>query len=641
VTTSDGPRVRPGSAVLVAALLAVGGCGGTPGAEEAERLELTLENIHTENRGVSEAAIAPGGGRAALVAEGEAGRGIYRLSWAEVDVGSEGGLEPAFWTEGRSPAWSPAGDRIAFVREGALWTVERGSEANRLTGRLEGLRAPVFSPDGKTVAFYATESGHQDIWLVPSDGSGEPRQLTEEAMPAEDRRFAPAWSPDSERIAYVSNRAEYWSDDVWVVDVRTGATQQLSDTLMAGSVPVWSPSGDRVALFGTASSGYWYQDLASIWLLDPETGEASRVEMPVWASDRAMRNRPMWSGDGERIYFPYMERGEYDLWAVPASGGVATRVTNLGGAMRSFDASASGEEFLFVRSGPGHGRELYRVRASGGPAERLTRLSPEWKGLQEPEEISFESWDGLYIQGFLYRPPEAEAGRACPALVQVHGGGTNSYLRGQNLTEQHLAAEGFVVLAVNYRGGSGFGRKFQDLSVEDWLNEQARDPAAAADWLRALPITTDRVGIYGGSYGGSMSLAAMTLTPDAFDAGVPMRGAYSKITTFKLIDRLGQIFTKTGHGGLPEERPEIYDKSNTIRRLDRLEAPVLLMHGEEDRRVPFRSYELAVERLEELGKEFEAHSYPGEGHGFSDPANRIDMYTRLRDFMQEHLGTCE
>ena len=260
--------------------------------------------------------------------------------------------------------------------------------------------------------------------------------------------------------------------------------------------------------------------------------------------------------------------------------------------------------------------------------------------LQTPREISFESWDGIYLQGFLYTPPQIEEGLRCPALVQVHGGGTNSYTLGQNLTEQHLASQGFVVLAINYRGGSGFGRRFQDLAVEDWLNGQARDPGAAADWLRETAYTTGKVGIYGGSYGGSQALAAATRTPERFDAVVADRGAYSKLTTFPLIDRLGKIFTKTGHGGLPEERPEIYEKSHTIGRLERLQAPVLLMHGEEDRRVPYRSQQLAVERLDELGKDYEAVSYAGEGHGFSDPANRIDLARRRIEWFRTHLGAC-
>lgn len=659
---ATGAAVGRTSAIALAALALTGGLLMlTPSALEAqeagEPLELTLENIHTEGGGVASAKVTPDGGHAALMLDGEEGPEIRLLPLdgsgsgappaASLRAGTRAPARraaPGRWVQGRSPDWHPSGEEIVFVREGALWRVGIGeTKARRLTPSMKGLRDPVFSPTGDRVAFYTTESGHQDIWLVPTDGSRETRQLTDGAMSVDDPRFEPSWSPDGRWIAYVSNAADYWEDDVYRVETETGDVQRLTWALMASSTPRWSRSGDRIALMGTGKAGYWYQDLSDIWLVDPREPRSERkLPMQMWASDHGMRNDLFWSGDGDRIFFPYMERGNYDVWSVPALGGVATRLTNVGGAMGSFDIpSSSRRAIYFVREGPEHGDELYRVRTSGGPAERVTRLTPEWETRVVPREVSYESFDGLYIQGFLYAPPGMEEGESCPAIVQVHGGGTNSYLRGQNLTEQYLASRGFVVYAINYRGGSGFGRAFQDLGVEDWLNRQAKDPGAAADWLRALPMTTDRVGIYGGSYGGMQSMAAITRTPEKFDAAVPMRGIYSERATFEEQDRLGKIFTKTGHGGLPHERPEIYDKSETISRFHRIEAPVLIMHGEEDIRAPYRNYRIAVEKLRELGKDFEAKSYPGQGHGFSDPEARIDMYRRLRDFMRAHLGSCE
>jgi dipeptidyl aminopeptidase/acylaminoacyl peptidase len=196
------------------------------------------------------------------------------------------------------------------------------------------------------------------------------------------------------------------------------------------------------------------------------------------------------------------------------------------------------------------------------------------------------------------------------------------------------------VLAINYRGGSGFGREFQDLAVNDWLNGQARDPGSAADFLRTLPYVNGKVGIYGGSYGGMQSMAAITRTPDKFDAAVPMRGIFSQTLTFEHMDRLGKIFSKTSHGGLPDERPEIYSKSNTIERFAAIRTPLLIMHGEIDDRAPFKNHELAVAELTRLGKTFEAKSYPNEGHGFRNPDNQIDMYQRLEGFFGKHLGSC-
>jgi dipeptidyl aminopeptidase/acylaminoacyl peptidase len=221
--------------------------------------------------------------------------------------------------------------------------------------------------------------------------------------------------------------------------------------------------------------------------------------------------------------------------------------------------------------------------------------------------------------------------------VQVHGGGTHSYYNGLNLVEQRLAQRGYVVLAVNYRGGSGFGRAFQDMGVGDWANAQALDAAAAADFVRAQPWSNGRVGIYGYSYGGIISLAAVTRAPKAFDAAVPMGGIYDFADAYRTADRVGRIFTREGHGGSPEQRPEAYATSDSLVRIEALQTPLLIMHGEADVRAPFRQYQRVVEALERHGKLHEARSYPGEPHAFLDPANRVDMYRRLEAWMDRWL----
>lgn len=640
VTFASG-RLRTSLSRLGAGLMLAGALAGVVAAHsqsaaggDSGPLPLTLENIFARGRaGASSPAISPDGRWVAFVAQGPRA-GIYRLP---LDAKTPG--DPVFWTAGSNAVWLPDGRGIVFSRENRLWRISLDATvATALTSAIKGLRAPVVSPDGRHIAFYSSASGHQDIWIVPAAG-GEPRQLTRESMSVDDTRFQPAWSPDSRQIAYVSNKADYWADDVWVVDAEGGSPRQLSKgvTNIAPSV-LWSPSGDRIAVLGTSKKDYWYLDIADIFLIDVKTGAESKLTMPVYAT--AYGHRAFWSKDGRRIYFVYQQRGEHHIWSVPAEGGAATRVSHAGGVIRGLDMAPEADAFVFSRSSETEGNEIYYSSAAGGPERRLTGLATRWSGVREPLEVSYRSFDGLYMQGFLYLPPEVSKDQRCPALVQVHGGGTNSYMRGQNLVEQYLASQGFVVLAINYRGGSGFGREFQDLGVEDWLNGQAYDPGAAADYLRTLPYVNGKVGIYGGSYGGMQSMAAITRTPDKFDAAVPMRGIYSQSMTFDLMDRVGKIFSKTGHGGLPSDRPEIYSKSNTIERFAAIRTPLLIMHGELDDLAPYRNYELAVAELKRLGKAFENRSYPGEGHGFRDPANQIDMYRRLETFFDEHLGSC-
>lgn len=132
-------------------------------------------------------------------------------------------------------------------------------------------------------------------------------------------------------------------------------------------------------------------------------------------------------------------------------------------------------------------------------------------------------------------------------------------------------------------------------------------------------------------------MAAITRVPEAFDAAVPMAGIYDFGDAYTNADRIGKIFTKTGHGGSPDERPEIYAISNALSRVENVQTPLLIMHGEADVRAPFRQFELAVKILEEKGKIFDSKSYPNEPHGFRNPQNRIDMYTRLEQWFEKWL----
>ena len=614
-------------------------------------LDLTLENIFGPRHRARSAEVSPDGRYVAVTATGPEGSGIYLVETAwGAQADAAGGTAPttgALWVEGASPSWFPGSDRIIFRRGADLWTATVGSsEPVQLTHDDQDERAPRVSPDGRLVTFYSGRSGFQDIWVVATDGSADtdgsapPRQVTFDAFAPDDFRWSPAWAPDSRRIAYVSNAADYWHDDIWVVDIETMDTRQVSRGLMASTEPVWSPDGTKIALLGTHKDGYWYEDLADIFVLDPAAGTATAtertVEMQIYGTDWLHRMRIFWSGDGGRIYFPYHERGDFNLWSVPAEGGVATRVTNMGGSLGSISASAGADLFAFTRATPTRGSDVDLIPAVGGPLRRLTHFAARWNTVVDPVEVSFKSYDDLYIQGFLYMPPGHVPGERHPALVNVHGGGTNSYLHGEGLFEQYLASKGYVVLAVNYRGGSGFGREFQDLSVNDWANGQARDAAAAGVFLRTQDYVDGKVGIYGYSYGGITSMAAITRVPGVFDAAVPMAGIYDFGDAYTNADRIGRIFIKTGHSGSPEEQPEIYAVSNTLARIENIDTPLLIMHGELDVRAPYRQFEIAVAELERHGKVFESRGYPGETHGLRAAA-RIDMYTRAEEFFGRML----
>jgi dipeptidyl aminopeptidase/acylaminoacyl peptidase len=596
---------------------------------------LTWDNIFKSTRGARQSVLSPDGSTVAVAGSSAADSGIFLVS-------TKGEAEPTLLVKGGSnPVWFPDGKRVLYSAQNDLWAIDLAAKTPvRVTNDPDNERAAAVSPDGQTVAFYSTRSKSQDIWLVPAAG-GTPKALTMAAMTEDDTRFAPAWAPDGKSVAYISNKADFWADDVWVSDVATGKARQVSKGMMAMSLPVWSPDGKSIALLGVGKKIYWYEDLSDIYIVDATTGAERTVKMQMYATD-SLHNLPVfWSGDGSQIFFCYQERGVFNLWAVPTAGGVATRISNLEGSLRSIDASAKGDAFTFVYTTPTRGPDVEYISATGGPSKRLTTFAEEWEGVTAPQEVAYRSFDGLYIQGFLYLPPglkaETKSSTKYPSLVMVHGGGTNSYLRTQNLNEQYFASKGYVVLAINYRGGSGFGRAFQDLSVNKWASDEALDAGAAADFMRTLPYASGKVGIYGYSYGGIMSMAAITRVPEKFDAAVPMAGIYDFADAYKGGDRVQKIFTMTGHGGPPEKRRAVYDLSDSLARIPNIKTPLLIMHGEADIRAPYHQYELAVASLKQHNKVFESKSYPGEPHGFRNPANRVDMYQRAEAFLDRYL----
>ena len=600
---------------------------------EPEQVALEWENIcaitvcrWTGNDGVFDARLSPDGSQAILTLNTPDQRGLYKL-----DVAS-GSLDHL--AAGHSAAWFDDGRRLVFIHDSDLYLLDLAERQTvRLTDDKFDVRLPRPAPDGSQVLFASSRSGYQDLWLVATDGASDPRQLTEGAMDIEDPRFGHAWSPDGETVAFVSNQADHWQDDLWLVEVKSGQARQLSTDFMANGIPAFSPDGTRIAMYGTPKDGFWYLELADIYLVDLDGGE-TRVDMQVTAAEI---DSPAWSADGSELFFPVHERGEMELWRIPARGGVATRMTNMGGMIHRFDISANGEQFALVRSTAKRGRELDLIGRDGGPVRQATAVASRWQGLQQPTEISYRARDGLYIQALKFVPPDFNPDHPYPTLIQAHGGGTNAYYNGLNLVEQRLAQQGYVVLAINYRGGSGFGRPFQNMAVEDWANSQSLDAADAAHWARRQSWSNGKVGVYGYSYGGIIALGAVSRDLDAFDAAVPMAGIYDFADAYQNADRIGRLFTREGHRGSPQDNPEAYRRSDTVALLDQVRTPVLVMHGEADIRAPFRQFELVVEALEKHGRSFEAVSYPDEPHQFQDVANRVDMYERLEAWMRRWL----
>lgn len=541
-------------------------------------------------------------------------------------VGAEGGT-PALVGQGHSPTFSPDGARLAFTRRGELWIWARGGEARRIA-RVDGhVDRLTWSVDGRQLLFSEDRGEHSYVALLDVEG---PRLRYLD--PGLGQSIEPVFSPDGRQVAFIRYQSPppdatpdsgpYWS--IRIVDVVTGTARAL-----------WTaPVGQGGRYSGTRSRNLFWTSQGQILFPWERTGW-----LHVYALDAARGGEPraLTGGDFEvETFVPDRDRlfyaanvGDIDsrrIWRRPLGDGTAERLGSVG--MHFFPTLAGGQ-LAAIETGVSTPAHPVLLDARSTPLAAV----PEAFGFIAPEAVVFRAADGTEVRAQHF--PAQAAGRR-PALVFIHGGPRRQMLLGFHpsgyyskayVMNQRLAALGYHVLVVNYRGGTGYGQAFRDApeTGREGASEY-RDILAAGRWLAGQSdVDPARIGAWGGSWGGYLTALALARDSELFAAGVDLHGVHSML----------RPVPNTLSPDAQQRARQLQWDSSPLGAIARWRSPVLLIHGDDDRNVDFSQSLVLTRELAARRIPYCELVFPNERHSFF----RHDSWLRALRATEEFFGT--
>ncbi len=568
-----------------------------------------------------------------------------------------------------------------------VWTLdEPGAWPEQRTFYDEPVSFVSASPDRPEFVFGMDEGGNERMQLYRLDADGTITDLT--ATPDAKHRWG-GWSHDGEQFAFASNRRDEAVFDIYVQD--RDETGDDADRVYEGdgwlSVGGWSPDDTRLVV----TEAHWSFD-QNVYVLDVETGDLDHLT-PHEGDVRHLSAG--WGPHGDALYLVtdegsdtlYLARldadtGQLDTireggdWnvdgvALDTETGLLVYSRNVDGyteltagrltgalSVEEFGSldlpgnvaggvsfGPGGDRFALSASGRTTNTDVYVVDVAAlrdGTAEPATRwtnastagIPPE--SFVEPELVRYETFDGREIPAF-FSVPENAGGGETPVIVDIHGGPESQRRPSFSGLIQYLISRGYAVFEPNVRGSTGYGKSYTHLDDVEKRMDAVRDIGAALDWLADHPaVDPDRFVAKGGSYGGFMVLAALTEFPDRWAAGVDSVGIANFVTFLKNTGPWRRELREAEYGSLEEDR-DLLERISPINNIQHIEAPLFVLHGANDPRVPLSEAEQIVEEARERGVPVEKLVFADEGHGISKLENRIEAYSRIVEFLDEHV----
>ncbi|HSE50182.1 MAG TPA: S9 family peptidase [Terriglobales bacterium] len=497
-------------------------------------------------------------------------------------------------------------------------------------------QATLISPDGATIAVHykAKTAASEDIGLVDVKARAV-RNLTNEADPKYNWE-ANAWSPDGKYLYATRGTVGGFDASVYRVEVASGKKEEL--TPHAGekvyNASDVSPDGKTVLLTSNEPGGYM-----NVALLDVATRKLAWVTRIEWEAEA--KN---FSPDGKWFTYQINEDGRTDVYLASRATLKAEKLplppgmNTLAGNPSAF--SPDGGRVLVAHQDSTRPADLWIYDVRTRAARQLTHsalASLEARNLPQSQIVHYQTFDGKVISALLWMPFNLKRDASHPALVLPHGGPTGQTVDNFSQRAIALASRGYILIAPNVRGSTGYGMEFQKANYQDLGGGDLQDEVYAAKWLAQTGyVDAKKIGITGGSYGGFMTLMAIGKTPEVWAAAVNIFGVLDWKTMMQHSDPLLQQYIVSLLGD-PVNDAKVYADTSPIKYLGNVRAPLLVLQGENDIRVPKEESDQVVDLLKKQGKTVEVVYYPHEGHGFAKRENQIDSLRRTVEWFDKYL----
>jgi dipeptidyl aminopeptidase/acylaminoacyl peptidase len=591
-------------------------------------------------------------------------------------------------------SWSPDDKQVAFVSNitgrNNIWLVSSQSGwPTQLAVSNQRQANIAWSPKGRWIAYNSDYDGNEqwDLFLVSAD-NGKVVNLTNSPEVSEENSV---WSPDGEKLAYsvkpkhspnyeidvieiltkkvthltsntpvsLSNSVAAWSrDGKWIIYNQSNAAGKDGNIFITsaaggsatGSKPTnltahdgehnfiatdLSPDGKTVLLTSNAGNGY-----ANAALLDIATKKITWLTSDKWEVVSGK-----FSPDGKRLTWTANVDGNQEIYlyytatrralALP----VAKGINSLAGSDTAF--SHDGTRLLYTHNGPDAPNDLWTYDFTAQKAQQITSSlvgGVRVEDMVEPFLVHYPSKDGKWqISAFVYVPYNAEKSGKNAAIVYIHGGPTAQTMNSFNRSVQYLVNQGYFVIAPNYRGSTGYGKEFEDANHFDMGGGDLEDVISAAEWIKKTGfIDPKKVAVMGGSYGGYLTMMAVTKAPDLWAAGVPIVPFVNWFTEIENEDPLLREYDVATMGDPVKDKARLQERS-PINFVGQIKAPLLLLAGGNDPRCPHTEAEQVASAIKKRNGTVELKVYENEGHGFAKIENQIDAYTRVADFLKKYV----